>query len=262
VAAKTTRPTATGQCELTVELPDKAPAARAWVTYFRDGGRVRHVVRADDEGSLPLGDLEAGPWRIEVEYGEVFDAIPKPNERSNSLWFPRYLGSETFQVRAGEANRFVLRLRERDHSFIRLLCTDEQGRPLADLASDRERRNDMSMEPIRPMGSNERGEMLVMVPGPPGTRVPLFIFSLTDLGRFARGEFVTTGREQRERVHVMLPTPVKRVVIVRDAGGRAIAALSVSGPSFRLREDVLLGTLAPAVVRSAEILSRQLGFRH
>lgn len=46
---------------------------------------------------------------------------------------------------------------------------------------------------------------------------------------------------------------------VIDASGRAVAALSVSGPAFRLDRDVLEAKVAPAVVTVANALSRQLG---
>jgi DNA-binding IclR family transcriptional regulator len=46
---------------------------------------------------------------------------------------------------------------------------------------------------------------------------------------------------------------------VRDAEGRVVAAVSVSGPSFRLASGVLDG-LAPVVVAATEALSRRLGF--
>lgn len=46
---------------------------------------------------------------------------------------------------------------------------------------------------------------------------------------------------------------------VIDAAGRAVGALSVSGPSFRLDRDLLEGRLAPAVVAAANGLSKQLG---
>ena len=46
---------------------------------------------------------------------------------------------------------------------------------------------------------------------------------------------------------------------VYDAGGRLLAALSVSGPAFRLDPETLAGVVVPQVVRSAEKLSRLLG---
>lgn len=46
---------------------------------------------------------------------------------------------------------------------------------------------------------------------------------------------------------------------VIDASGRTVAALSVSGPAFRLDRDALEGRVAPAVVAAASALSRQLG---
>ena len=46
---------------------------------------------------------------------------------------------------------------------------------------------------------------------------------------------------------------------VRDGDGRVVAAVSVSGPSFRLASGVL-GDLAPVVVAATEALSRRLGF--
>jgi DNA-binding IclR family transcriptional regulator len=46
---------------------------------------------------------------------------------------------------------------------------------------------------------------------------------------------------------------------VRDAEARVIAAVSVSGPSFRLPVDAL-HELAPVVVATTEALSRRLGF--
>ncbi len=46
---------------------------------------------------------------------------------------------------------------------------------------------------------------------------------------------------------------------VFDVEGQVVAALSVSGPAFRLGEDRLLGEVAPLVVAAAERLSRDLG---
>lgn len=46
---------------------------------------------------------------------------------------------------------------------------------------------------------------------------------------------------------------------VYDDGGRVVAALSASGPSFRLSQDQLLGTVIPAVVNAADRLSHNLG---
>jgi IclR family acetate operon transcriptional repressor len=46
---------------------------------------------------------------------------------------------------------------------------------------------------------------------------------------------------------------------VYDASGRLVAALSVSGPAFRLDPERLDGLVVPQVVRSAEKLSRALG---
>jgi DNA-binding IclR family transcriptional regulator len=46
---------------------------------------------------------------------------------------------------------------------------------------------------------------------------------------------------------------------VCDQSGQVVAALSASGPSFRLSHDQLLGTVAPAVVDAADRLSRSLG---
>jgi IclR family acetate operon transcriptional repressor len=47
---------------------------------------------------------------------------------------------------------------------------------------------------------------------------------------------------------------------VFDPDGQVVAALSVSGPEFRLGEERLLDEVAPAVVGAAERLSRELGF--
>jgi hypothetical protein len=46
---------------------------------------------------------------------------------------------------------------------------------------------------------------------------------------------------------------------VHDGDGRVVAAVSVSGPSFRLASGVL-GDLAPVLVAATEALSRRLGF--
>jgi len=46
---------------------------------------------------------------------------------------------------------------------------------------------------------------------------------------------------------------------VHDPSGRVVAALSVSGPSFRLCQDRLLDTVVPAVVDAADRLGRNLG---
>jgi IclR family KDG regulon transcriptional repressor len=47
---------------------------------------------------------------------------------------------------------------------------------------------------------------------------------------------------------------------VFDAAGRAVAAVSVSGPAFRLPEDDLRRAVLPNVLAAAQHLSRQLGY--
>lgn len=47
---------------------------------------------------------------------------------------------------------------------------------------------------------------------------------------------------------------------VYDCEGRVVAALSVSGPRFRLNDDRLVSEIAPQVVRAGECLSRDLGY--
>ena len=47
---------------------------------------------------------------------------------------------------------------------------------------------------------------------------------------------------------------------VHDAGGRMVAAISISGPAFRLGEEGLLRSAVPAVTGAAEALSRELGY--
>lgn len=47
---------------------------------------------------------------------------------------------------------------------------------------------------------------------------------------------------------------------VYDTDGQLVAALSVSGPRFRLDEDRLLGEIAPLVSEAGERLSRDLGY--
>jgi DNA-binding IclR family transcriptional regulator len=49
---------------------------------------------------------------------------------------------------------------------------------------------------------------------------------------------------------------------VHDAEGRLVAALSVSGPAFRLADARLLDEIAPLVVAAAERLSKELGYVH
>ena len=46
---------------------------------------------------------------------------------------------------------------------------------------------------------------------------------------------------------------------IHDDRGRVVAAISVSGPSFRLEPDILEQRIVPAVVQAAEELSRSLG---
>ncbi len=46
---------------------------------------------------------------------------------------------------------------------------------------------------------------------------------------------------------------------VHNDAGRVVAAISVSGPSFRMSEDQMLDKVAPAVVDATERLSRNLG---
>jgi IclR family KDG regulon transcriptional repressor len=46
---------------------------------------------------------------------------------------------------------------------------------------------------------------------------------------------------------------------VIDGNGRVLAAISVSGPSFRLGPDELMGKAAPAVIAAADRISQHLG---
>ena len=48
---------------------------------------------------------------------------------------------------------------------------------------------------------------------------------------------------------------------VFTVSGRLVAALSVSGPSFRLSRDTLLDQIAPTLLSAADDLSRQLGYQ-
>ena len=47
---------------------------------------------------------------------------------------------------------------------------------------------------------------------------------------------------------------------VHDASGRMVAAVSASGPAFRLGEERLLRHVVPSVSSAAESLSRELGY--
>jgi DNA-binding IclR family transcriptional regulator len=44
-----------------------------------------------------------------------------------------------------------------------------------------------------------------------------------------------------------------------DGLGRLVGALSITGPASRLDENRLLGTIAPIVVRQADLLASRLG---
>jgi DNA-binding IclR family transcriptional regulator len=48
-------------------------------------------------------------------------------------------------------------------------------------------------------------------------------------------------------------------VPVRDYSGGVIAALSVSGPSFRMTHELVEQSVAPLLVQAAAELSRKLG---
>lgn len=73
--------------------------------------------------------------------------------------------------------------------------------------------------------------------------------------RTAAGQGFAVDREECEDGLSCAAAPVY------DRSGAAIAALSVSGPAFRLHEDRLLGEIVPQVTAAAERLSRQLGHR-
>jgi DNA-binding IclR family transcriptional regulator len=73
-----------------------------------------------------------------------------------------------------------------------------------------------------------------------------------ELEEVARRGWATTVQEYEIGLNA-LAAPV------RDADGRVVAAVSVSGPSFRLPSGEL-GELAPVVVAATDALSRRLGF--
>ena len=62
-------------------------------------------------------------------------------------------------------------------------------------------------------------------------------------------------REESERGMCCVAAPV------RDQHGEVVAAISISGPSFRLTETVMAGDLGRAVIAAAAQLSQELGAR-
>jgi len=49
-------------------------------------------------------------------------------------------------------------------------------------------------------------------------------------------------------------------VPVRDYTGRVVGGISVSGPSFRMTDEILKGKIIPAVKEAGEKVSKRLGF--
>jgi DNA-binding IclR family transcriptional regulator len=110
--------------------------------------------------------------------------------------------------------------------------------------------------------------------------------SATERCRQAYDQMVVAGRELPPRTRATIVDPTKFFEHVRtvagqgyaldveeceeglscaagpvyDRTGLAVAALSVSGPSFRLGADELLRNIVPKVTASADRLSRDLGY--
>jgi DNA-binding IclR family transcriptional regulator len=110
--------------------------------------------------------------------------------------------------------------------------------------------------------------------------------STSECCRQVYDQSVVAGRELPPRTRTTIVDPIKFFEQVRTAAGQgyaldleeceeglscaaapvydrtgvAVAALSVSGPSFRLGPDELLRDIVPKVVAAADRLSRDLGY--
>lgn len=134
----------------------------------------------------------------------------------------------------------------------------------------------------------------VLTPSRVGQRLPVHCTALgkvllglaPDRCRQTYDEAVTNGQEISKRTNATIVDPTKLFEHVRtvagqgyaldieeceeglscaaapvfDRTGLAVAALSVSGPSFRLGPDELIRNIVPKITASAERLSRDLGY--
>jgi IclR family KDG regulon transcriptional repressor len=134
----------------------------------------------------------------------------------------------------------------------------------------------------------------VLTPSRVGQRLPVHCTALgkillglaSECCRQAYDQKVVAGRELPPRTRATIVDPTKFFEHIRTAAGQgyaldleeceeglscaavpvydrtglAVAALSVSGPSFRLGTDELLRNIVPKVTASADRLSRDLGF--
>ena len=134
----------------------------------------------------------------------------------------------------------------------------------------------------------------ILTPSRVGQRLPVhctalgkvLLGSATERCRQAYDQMVVAGRELPPRTRATIVDPAKFFEHVRtvagqgyaldveeceeglscvagpvyDRTGLAVAALSVSGPSFRLGADELLRNIVPKVTASADRLSRDLGY--
>jgi IclR family KDG regulon transcriptional repressor len=134
----------------------------------------------------------------------------------------------------------------------------------------------------------------ILTPSRVGQRLPvhctalgkILLGSATEQSRQAYDQTVVAGRELAPRTPDTIVDPIKFFDQVRTSAGQgfaidvdeceeglscaagavydrtgvAVAALSVSGPSFRLNADALIRSIVPKVTASADRLSRDLGY--
>ena len=96
-----------------------------------------------------------------------------------------------------------------------------------------------------------------VAPGRLEARTPQTIVDRDKFFEHLRGvasEGVALDQEELEEGLCCVAAPVY------DAAGRVVAALSVSGPAFRLAEGTLRMQVAPVVQSTAKTLSAQLGY--
>jgi len=262
-------------------MPPKKPKSDYVIQTVSHALRLLEEFRAEDE----LGVTELSR-RLNLHKNNVFRLLATLEQRG-------YIE----QSSANERYRLGAKCLELGETFCRSHTLLDQARPiLRDLARELgETVHLAQMTSFEVVHVDAQvHQQPILTPSRVGQRLPVhctalgkvLLGSASECCREVYDQKVAAGRELPQRTRNTIVDPIKFFEQVRTAAGQgfaldveeceeglccaaapvydrtglAVAALSASGPSFRLGADELLNNIVPKVVAAAERLSRDLGY--
>ncbi|MHC4408273.1 MAG: hypothetical protein ACYS0E_20900 [Planctomycetota bacterium] len=218
------------ELEVLVTLPNGSPAAGARVEWsLASLGRIGRA-RTNESGLVRIESAATGRYDLRVKHHFWSEEIPGLTGHVGDPRYPRFEGGRAFELADGQRVRHELRLRERLHSFLQLLCTDADGRPIAGMSASMEQRSTTRRERSDCTRSDKNGQLLVIVSAAaPGSRLPFILFRGGLGGGWTkRVELETTAYGAGGPVRIVVPAPIQRTIQVHTPDRRAIPGARVA----------------------------------